>query len=175
MKTVSILAMLLVGCSINPKPPAEHDFGSSKPLLSQRLVDAQSISVDAPKWIWDKGIRYRLLYKNPTQISSYALDTWVAPPPELFGHLLRASAKNTGYSLAINLLEFEQQFLAPNQAKVVLRFNVDAVTDDQRKHVSQEFYLEQATMSADAAGAVNGFANLTRQAMDRIFEWLGRQ
>jgi cholesterol transport system auxiliary component len=91
----------------------------------------------------------------------------------LFEQLLISSGKIQNYSLIIWLHEFEQQFDAPDRARVVLRFSVEAYAlDDKSKAVTQEFYLEQATTTPDAAGAVSGFGNLTRQAADRIQGWL---
>jgi len=101
------------------------------------------------------------------------LDLWVAPPPELFEQLLISSGKVQNYSLNIRLHDFEQQFDAPGQARVILRFSVEAYSGDNNKKAgTQEFYLERRTTTPDAAGAVSGFDNLTRQAAERIQVWL---
>jgi cholesterol transport system auxiliary component len=50
---------------------------------------------------------------------------------------------------------------------------VEAYSDDNNmKAGTQEFYLERPTTTPNAAGAISGFANLTRQAADRIQLWL---
>ena len=172
-----LFSMLLSGsgCTHLSRQPALHDFGLpvSTSAYKSELANKPAITVDAPTWLWDNRIRYRLLYSSPTQVGFYALDLWIASPPELFEQLLISSGKTRNYSLIIRLQEFEQQFDAPDRARVVLRFSVEAYFGDNNKKAgTQEFYLERSTATPDAAGAVSGFADLTRQATDRIRVWL---
>ena len=165
----------ITGCIISPKQPVLHDFGS--PIQASAYKSEQgnkpSITVDAPTWLWDNRIRYRLLYASPTQVGFYALDLWIAPPPELFEQLLISGGKNRNYSLVIRLQEFEQQFDSHDRARVVLRFSVEAHAEGNNKKIdTQEFYLERPTATPDATGAVSGFVKLTQQAADRIQYWL---
>ena len=170
---VFLTVVFNTGCSVSKKHPAVHDFGLPVPVLNIKNNEP-AITVDAPTWLWDNRLRYRLLYASPTQVGFYALDLWIASPPELFEQLLIASGKTQNHPLIIRLTDFEQQFDAPDKAKVVLRFVVEAYTNDDKKKIhTQTFYLEQPTPTADAAGAVNGFAMLTRQAADKIQVWLG--
>jgi cholesterol transport system auxiliary component len=167
--------LLCTSCSVSPKRPVLHDFGS--PIQASGYKSGQgnkpSITVDAPTWLWDNRIPYRLLYVSPTQVGFYALDLWIAPPPELFEQLLISSGKNRNYILNIRLQQFEQQFDSPDRARVVLRFSVEAHAEGNNKEVdTQEFYLERPTTTPDAAGAVRGFVKLTQQAADRIQDWL---
>lgn len=181
MKHLLISALLLfvmllfgTGCSISPKQPAMHDFGL--PVLTSPAKNNQGnksvITVDAPTWLWEDRIRYRLLYAAPTRVGFYALDLWIAPPPELFEQMLISSGKFEKYALIIWLHDFEQQFEAPNRAKVILRFFVEAYSGDNKVD-TQEFYLERFTATPDAAGAISGFEKLTRQAEGKIQDWLG--
>lgn len=177
MKLTGLLMILFlsVGCGMTPKQPALHDFGLTTPApLDNGKPEAEPmITVDAPSWLWDTRIRYRLLYKSLTHIGFYALDLWIAPPPELFRQQLLAGGKLSNYRLIVRLLEFEQQFDALDKARVVLRFSAEVRSlDNQRIIGMQTFRLEQATTSANAVGAVAGFADLTRQASDRIHGWL---
>jgi cholesterol transport system auxiliary component len=159
------------GCSISPKQPALHDFGL--PVSTPTDKTPPTVTVDAPTWLWDNRIRYRQLYASSTRVGFYALDLWIAPPPELFEQLLIAYGNTRNYSLVIRLQDFEQQFDAPDRARVVLRFSVDAYSDNNHQKVgTQAFYLERPAATPDAAGAVNGFATLTRQATDKIQSWL---
>ncbi|MDD5461894.1 MAG: hypothetical protein PHG00_09725 [Methylococcales bacterium] len=170
-----VFAMLLsgTGCSIVPRHPVLHDFGvpASTSIDKGNLDNKPTINVDAPTWLWDDRIRYRLLYSSSTRVGFYTLDLWLAPPPELFEQLLISSGKFRNHSLVIWLRDFEQQFDAPGRARAVLRFSIEAYGPN-KKTKSQEFYLEQLTATPDASGAVNGFARLTRQAADRIQAWL---
>ncbi|MDD5322439.1 MAG: hypothetical protein PHD43_17870 [Methylococcales bacterium] len=163
------------GCSVSSRQSALHDFGLpvSISAYKSKRSNKPAITVDAPTWLWDDRIRYRPLYASPTRVGFYALDLWIASPPELFEQLLISSGKFRNYSLTIWLQDFEQRFDAPDRARVVIRFTVDAYSDDNKKKAgTQEFYLERPATTPDAAGAVSGFANLTRQAVDRIQVWL---
>ena len=115
-------------------------------LIKSTQGNKPAITVDAPTWLWDNRIRYRLLYASPTRVGFYALDLWVAPPPELFEQLLIASGKIQNYSLVIWLNDFEQQFQAPDRARVILRFSVEAyAVGNSKKAFTQEFALEYPT------------------------------
>jgi cholesterol transport system auxiliary component len=172
-----LFSMLLfgTGCSISPKQPVLHDFGLPVSISTDKSErgNKPAITVDAPTWLWENRIRYRLLYVSPTRVGFYALDLWVAPPPEMFEQFLISSGKARNYSLVIWLHDFEQQFDTPDRARVMLSFSVEAYSGTSGKKVyTKEFYLEQPTATPDASGAVSGFANLTRQADDKIQVWL---
>jgi cholesterol transport system auxiliary component len=164
----------VAGCSLTPKQqPALHDFGASVLLPPGNHTDKALITVAAPKWLWDSRIRYRLLYAAPTQVRFYALDRWIAPPPELFEQQLTADDNMLNYPLRVRLLDFEQQFDAPDKARVLLRFYVEAYVADNKKLIAaQEIRLVKMTQTADAAGAVSAFADLAQQAGDKIRDWL---
>ena len=169
---LGFLALLLMtACSLTPKQPALHDFGYPVSISTDKTQS--TISVDAPTWLWDNRIRYRQLYVSRTRVGFYALDLWLAPPPELFEQSLIAAGNTGNYSLLIRLQDFEQQFDAPGKSKVVLRFSATAYSGDPKKNVSsREFYLERPAATPDAAGAVGGFSALTRQAADKLQGWL---
>jgi cholesterol transport system auxiliary component len=77
-------------------------------------------------------------------------------------------------TVRIQLQDFEQQFDAPDRARVVMRFSVGAYSVDNIKISAQEFYLQQPSKTPDAAGAIKGFAGLAQQSADRIRDWLDR-
>lgn len=165
---IGLLALAGVACSIQPKPVAVHDFGL--PVSSGSGVQSSAkpdIKVEAPEWLQDQRIRYRLLYDSPTQLRFYTLDRWVAAPPELFEQQLLAAGKWHDHRLIIRLLDFEQQFDAPGSARAVLRFAVDVYAPDNTV-ITQLMRLEQPTLTPDAKGAVNSLARLTGQAAGRI-------
>ncbi|MFI3156706.1 MAG: hypothetical protein QX199_11165 [Methylococcaceae bacterium] len=168
---IGCLAFASAGCSVSAKQPALHDFGLVMSTAAHQ--GKASINVNAPTWLWDNRIRYRLLYSSPSQVRFYGLDRWIASPPELFEQLLNFSAKAQGYALIIRLQDFEQQFDAPDRARVVLRFSAEVyAADNKQKPNTQEFYLQQSAKTPDAAGAISGFTDLARQAAERIQVWL---
>jgi cholesterol transport system auxiliary component len=163
------LTIILCSCSTTSKNPAQHDFGLAT-SASTRL-DKPAINVTMPQWLWNDCIHYRLLYSAPTQLSCYTLDEWIAPPPELFKQLL-SSKINTQHRLTIELIEFEQQFDSSTSARVIMAMQVTVYAPHSEKELThQNFRLEQVT-TPNAAGAVAGFSNLTRQATDKIQHWL---
>ncbi len=171
---ISLIMTAAGGCSLAPRQqPALHDFGASVSVPRGKQADSALVTVNAPKWLMDTRIRYRLLYAAPTQVRFYTLDRWLAPPPELFEQQLTASSKMLNYALHIRLLDFEQQFDSPDKARALLRFYVEAYASDNKILLAaQEISLEKVTQTADAAGAVSAFSDLTQQAGDKIQDWL---
>jgi cholesterol transport system auxiliary component len=158
-----------VGCSVTLKQPAVHDFGLPVSAVAQGRA---SITVNAPTWLWDNRIRYRLLFASPSQVRFYGLDRWIASPPELLEQLLAGSGgKAQDYALIVRLQDFEQQFDAPDRARVVLHFSVEAYSDN-KKIDEHEFNLQQPTKTPDAAGAISGFTDLAQRAAGKIQDWL---
>jgi len=158
------------GCGVTTKQPALHDFGLVGSAAAQQDKKA-SVNVNAPTWLWDNRIRYRLLYSSPSQVRFYGLDRWIASPPELFEQLLAFNSNLPDYAFVIRLQDFEQQFDAPDRARVILRFSVEAYSGNNHKIATQEFYLQQSTKTPDASGAIIGFTDLAHQANERIYDW----
>lgn len=164
--------LLMNGCSNSAKRTALHDFGLGHGV-SQQPFTKPAITVDAPTWLWDNRIRYRLLYAAPTQVRFYGLDLWVASPPELFEQYLLNNTSAITLPLVIRLLGFEQQFETAKQAKIVLRFSVEAYSVDRQTQLgSQLFSLMLSTQTPDAAGAIAGFTILVQQAAGKIQNWM---
>ena len=169
--------LLLAGCQVLPERPplpAFHDFGPAPPSAGE-APPWSAVSVEAPEWLQDPMIRYRLLYAQPTQVRFYALDRWVAPPPDLLAHRWASSRAAEGYELKIELQGFEQVFERPDQSSVSLRFHADAVDPMSGHSVAERvFRLSRPTRSADAAGAVEAFSGLVSQAVAQVSEWMAK-
>lgn len=172
--TALALSLLSSGCTSNTRQPATHDFGPEpRKTVTNNVKQKFAINVDAPSWLWDNRIRYRLLFAEPSQIRFYGQDVWIASPPELFQQKLVASSNTFKYRLLVKLETFEQQFDASDRARVILNFSVEAVSaDNNNKIATQSFRLQQISTTPDAQGAIDGFANLTLQAVDKIQYWL---
>ena len=168
---IAITLMATVSaCSIgaNHGLPVSHDLG---PIAISTAQDA-AVTLDAPVWLWDERIRYRLLYKDATAIRYYNLDRWEAPFPALLERRLTINGKRP-FTVQINLTQFEQQFETSNQARVVMSLMVSVfAAKDYRLIANRSFNLSQNTVSPDAAGAIAGFVTLTEQAKTDIQAWL---
>ena len=169
------LILANTGCSLGSKSyqTAVHDLGLPVNRDDNTLVNWAVTSVDAPVWLWDDRIRYRLLYADPTHVRFYSRDRWIAPPPALLERHLSSDGKPQDYSLHIRLLDFEQQFDVPEKAWVILNFHIEAHSLDGSQSVNErEFRLKQVVATANAAGAVDSLAKLTFQAATEIQGWL---
>jgi len=173
---IAVLIMLSSACSTTAKTVALHDFGVAvgvRALPQPTDKTKADISVDSPAWLANDCIHYRLLYAAPTELRCYNLDKWIAPPTELFKQQLLFSGQFSKHRLIIHLLDFEQQFDTAQHARVVLNFVVELYASDaERLLATQALHLQQATVTADATGAVAGFAHLTQQAGHQVQQWL---
>lgn len=168
---IAITLMATVSaCSIgaNHGLPIRHDLG---PIAISTAQDA-AVTLNAPVWLWDERIRYRLLYEDTTVIRHYNLDRWDAPFPALLERRLTINGKRQ-FTVHINLTQFEQQFETLNQARVVMSLMVSVFSArDNQLLANRSFDLSQNTVTPDAAGAVAGFVTLTEQAKTDIQAWL---
>ena len=167
--TITLMATVSA-CSIgaNRGLPVRHDLG---PIAISTAQDA-AVTVNAPVWLWDERIRYRLLYEDTTVIRHYNLDRWEAPFPALLERRLTINGKRP-FTVHINLPQFEQQFETVNQARVVMSLMVSVfAASDYRLIANRSFNLSQNTVSPDAAGAIAGFVTLTEQAKTDIQSWM---
>jgi len=167
------------GCSVGlaperPSQPAAHDFGPVIDPPGERAAGyASQLVVEAPEWLQNNRIHYRLLYADPTQVRSYALDRWLAPPPMLLAQRLTAGSGVGRCRLRIRLKAFEQIFDRPQSARVVMGFLARVQPPGAVRPVYEKaFHLSRSTASADAAGAVSGFAMLVDDARRRLRTWL---
>ena len=172
------LTLAISACSIFPPPappPVLHDLGPSEYHAKPTQANWSSVVVDAPQWLGDEHIRYRLAYFDPTRVGFYARDRWLAPPPSLLAQRLSVAGGGYGYRLRIELLEFEQVFDGPNSARAILGFRAEAQRPEDGKVAGERtFRLALATPGADAAGAVKAFSELTEQAITAIGTWLAQ-
>jgi len=171
-----LLGFALWGCSPfpeRPAPPALHDFGAPAGITGQDGAMWSTVAVEAPDWLQDERIRYRLAYADPTQVRFYARDRWLAPPPSLLAQRLAVSGGGNGYRLRIGLLDFEQVFEGPQRARAILRFRATAkMPTDDRVAGQRLFQFARGTPSADAAGAVMAFAALVDEAIAGLNAWM---
>jgi cholesterol transport system auxiliary component len=179
----SLCSALLAGpgCGValeRAAQPALHDFGPSARDHKPGPGRWSAVSVDAPQWLQDPRIQYRLLYANRTQVRFYALDRWLAPPPELLAQRLSTAGGGGRYRLEIQLQRLEQVFDRPGNSHVVMAFRAKVWTPEaNRSSVERVFRLRQAARTPDAAGAVEAFSGVVDRAIGMLCDWsaqLGR-
>lgn len=168
---VIILSVSISACSIGSKTglPISHDLG----FITEQTADSVTITLDAPVWLWDDRIRYRLLYDDATVIRYYNRNRWEAPLPALLERRLTIAGLRQPIHLQLQLTQFEQQFKAVDSADVVMTLNASTYADNGLRLLGKRtFNLLQKTVSPDAAGAINGFIALIEQAQTEIQSWL---
>ena len=174
---VALLLAMLAGCSLwpeGPEPPSRHDFG---PFAANRQSFPWSgVIVTSPEWLEDTGIDYRFLYANPTERHSYTRDQWVAAPGQLLQQRLNRGQRPGGPRLRIDLEEFEQVFDRPGQSRVVMALKATIQTGASADNrAARDFRFESPTPTADAAGALQVFPILIRQAEATLSDWVREQ
>ena len=162
--------MIFSACSVNSSllMPVSHDLG----LIERNTSNKISITLDAPAWLWDERIRYRLLYDDATVIRYYHKDRWETPIPALLERRLTIVSKRP-LIMRIQLNQFEQHFDKADKATVVMDMTVRVFAEKNNKLLGKHnFILSQATISADAKGAIDGFVEMTEKAKVEIQLWL---
>jgi hypothetical protein len=72
----------------------------------------------------------------------------------------------------VRLLDFEQRFDTPQQARSVVAFEVEVYKTNANAPIARKaFQFEQINISANALGAVNSFADLTEKAVSEMSAW----
>ena len=171
-----ILLMLgMSGCSFNGKRAAValHDLG---PTVVDHEVGASystAITVSAPEWLTGTHLHYRQLFSSPTVLKAYSRDRWIAPPEELLERRFGLIKRKQGLVLNIELVEFEQQFEAPDLARSLFSFNAEVFRRGSREPLKQHFFsFQQENETANAAGAIKSFAELSDRAAGELETWL---
>ncbi len=127
----------------------------------------------SPEWLNNENIHYRLLYADPTRVRSYSQDRWIAPPPDLLAQRLSLMGGGNGHGLKIKLLEFEQVFDGPGQARLILAFRAIAENSTDEGATSERlFQFSRPTPGADAQGAVTAVSALVEEAAKSLEAWL---
>ncbi len=188
MNSISRAAILAIGvmlivsaCNLfpdRPSSPALHDFGSSEKFSGSQsggLGESawSTVSVEAPEWLQNENIRYRLLYADPTRVRFYAKDRWLASPPAMLAQRLSLVGGGRGSRLKIRLLEFEQVFDEPQKARVKLVFSASAQRPATEEVVGNKvFSLSLPSPTEDAAGAITASAKLIDEAVNSLQTWI---
>lgn len=172
--SVCLFVLASAGCSFKTKPVAAalHDLGLVIPQSNDRPASL-AVQVIAPEWLRDTRIHYRQTYVNQTVVKFYNLDRWIAQPAALLAKHFSSIALKESLIVKVRLLDFEQRFDAPKQAKSVLSFEVEAYKPNIKAPIARKmFYFEHTNKTANALGAVSSFAELTAESVMALSIWL---
>lgn len=176
-------AAALSGCNVLPAeaPQAQfHDFGPLPAAADDPVGQLRVDRVSAPPWIDDGAIHYRLTYKDPTSLLSYADNRWAAAPSDMLGlrlaDLVAGATQPAGsgepvHLLSVELMEFEQDFSSAQQAEVTLVAEVSIRRAVDGKVLRQKQFVLSAPTTPDVRGAVADLSKLAGQAAEEIVSW----
>ncbi len=177
--------LLLTACMSLNKPtaePARYDFGSApanhpRPL-PENLVTAE---ISTPTWLANRHIHYRLAYKAPERVYTYANNQWLAEPSELLarrlGQTLAGISVNThaGCLLDIQLDDFEQVFSTPAESIGQIRLQATlSHRGSGQKLLRADFAASQPAATADAHGGVVALSAASDMALHDLTDWINK-
>ncbi|HWW05573.1 ABC-type transport auxiliary lipoprotein family protein [Collimonas sp.] len=190
----SLAAIALVaGCASKIDAPTQYDLGLlpaaaiATPVATTAATILPAISladVNAPAWLDNNMMFFRLAYANQLQPRPYASSRWTMPPAQLFQQRLKSRLAQAGGTvlamsdaalniplLRIDLDDFTQTFDTPSHSVATLQ--VRASLFNGRVLLAQKNFSRQATApSADAAGAASAFVAANDGVIDDLMSWL---
>jgi cholesterol transport system auxiliary component len=171
------LTSLLTACLGANRPGPEsaiYDFGlASKPDRIDTRVDIGRITaVDA---VDHRRIRYRLDYRNPAQIHTYAQNRWASSPAALLESRVRSitnAAKQAHCGIHLEIEAFDQVFSSPNASSGVVSLHATLYAKQPRRNLFSHMVQTSSTApSADSKGAVAALDSASSQAILQILQW----
>jgi len=174
----------LFGCTIGVKstpPVAVYDFGlPASSLVEPGKWSALALDLTSPAWVESPDVSYRLLHEAPLMRRQYAQSRWAGAPGTLLARHLRqqlglvSSSENVAVNcrLSIDLQEFSQLFVTPEQARAVLQATVRLIDARHRSLAEQRFQVESPAPSADATGGVQALLVVSRDFGRQLSDWL---
>ncbi len=200
-KLYVLLSIWLAGCTIMPQaktPVSVYDFGLQQVSSTYNTSNQQqqlwtSLLLEeatSPVWLDSKAIQYRLAYLDPTQSYNYANNRWAAAPATLLTHRIRnriaavtndkivstSEGTRADFTLRLELEEFSQVFDAVDKSHVVIRLRASLIHRSSRSiRAQRNFSMEQATPTANAAGAVQALTESSDKLIENLIDWLAEE
>lgn len=178
-KLIAIVIVALLGaCSGQAARMANgprFDFGPGDGA-GQAAMGIATVEVNAPMWLGDGAMQYRLLYAEAAQRREYLESRWVARPGELLEQALarRLGAPAVGRCrLRVELNEFIQLFDSETRSRsflsgrAILHVGPEAVA-------ARSFALDRPAPSPDARGGVAAASTAVEALGDELATWIAR-
>lgn len=182
-------AFLMSACALPERAPAplRYDFGppvatiaapsGPRPVLALRVQ--ASPALDSPAML------YRLAYADAQQLRAYSQSRWAMLPAELVQQRLRDGlgrsfslvpvGETAARVLHIELEEFSQLFTAPQESGGLLRLRVSVLqrtAAGEQLLAQRDWQVQQAALSADAAGGVRALHSAAEVVVTELVQWL---
>jgi cholesterol transport system auxiliary component len=181
------MATILGACAIRPAPPSLYDLGPLPHAAARTpapALPALSVAdVQAPAWLDEQHMFYRLEYVNALQPRAYAGSRWSMMPAALVTQRLRSRIAQAGGVvvtpadgaslpvLRIELDDFSQIFpdAQHSNGRVALRASL---VRGRMLLAQRSVVREVPAPSADADGGAAALSAATDAAIDELIAWL---
>jgi len=139
-------------------------------------------NVEAPAWLDNHYVTYRLAYSDPLQPRAYAQARWSMPPAQLVQQRARALLSQgasvvavgdvgQGLVLKIELDDFSQVFDSAEASRVNVQWRA-TLFNNGRLVAQRAFTASRPAPSANAAGAVRALATATDALLEELATWI---
>lgn len=178
MKIASVFlsAIFLWGCAGGTGAPAPRTLDLGVSAGSARLPAMRAIAARAAAPFDGVEMHYRLAWRNPAELASFAHSRWAAPPAELLRkQLLRASAEGVGKcGLEFDVQEFTQIFASKEASEARIELAV-FLGNGSARIGSRHLTVVEANAGADAASGAAALARAADRAAGELARWIGAQ
>jgi len=178
MRNVSGLLLLaaLAGCGGNAAAPAPRTFDLGFSAPNARLPALRVASVRAIAPFDGVQMRFRLAWRNPSELADYAHSQWAAPPAELIRkQLLRAVGEGVAKcGLEIELQEFSQVFASKETSEARIELRV-ALANASTRIAARGVTVVEPGAGSDAASGAAAMARATERVLGELAAWVGAQ
>ena len=186
----SIALLAVAACSFDAPVsavPTSYDFGParayarSNPAITGTVLVAP---VQAPAWLEDDAIAYRLVYEDAARTQAYATSRWAAEPAALITDRLRsrlaavaqgvvspAFGARSDYTLRIELEDFSQHFKAPGESRALLRARATLLSSERRLLLAQRVFDIERTAAPNVQGAVKALTEAADAFLEDVVKW----
>lgn len=166
----------LSACVSSIKPETRqldfYDFGlqSATHRVAFNLPVTELNAINA---IQHSNIRYRLNYKNPAQIFSYAESRWSTLPVDLMRQKIdKTNISRSSCSLKLQIVAFDQVFDTADSSYGIVQLQASIIENRSRQLVGTTLISAQNPAgSADAKGGVNALDTASTAALQQAADW----
>lgn len=175
MNAARLVALaLLAGCAGNAadSTPRTFDLGIAAPAAK-----FPALRVAARAFTPFDGVQmyYRLAWRDSSELASYALSNWSAPPAELLRRqVLRSAGEGTGKCmLEVEVQEFTQVFTTKESSEVRIEARV-SLSNGPARIASRGLTATEPNAGAEAVSGAAAMVRATERLMQELSGWVSR-
>lgn len=181
-------SLLLQGCATKGQRAALYDFGTMQNTGSEQALPAlppiSIAEIQAPAWLDNTHMFFRLNYANEQQPRPYAYSRWTMPPAQLFSQRIKSRLAQAGGAvlpttagivntpvLRLEADNFMQLFESAEKSTV--RIELRATVSQGSRFIGQKSFIKQLLApTADASGEAAAMSLASDAAIEDIAAWL---